>query len=281
MTTSEKPAIYRVSEFLARPEKDVVHLLKEGRLFRAMVDEYSRRGMTVSPKLKNTVQHLVRDLEAALQSAAVPSQENGTAPGVGVDGTGAASAGAPSQSRSFDTEGTTTIMFTDIVASSALTQRLGDRVSRELFSEHDRLVRRVMAAHDGHEVKAMGDGFMIAFASAKRGVACAAAIQRELAALSLEHDEVPQVRIGLSVGEPIKEEGDLFGLSVIKAARVSASAGAGQVLVSELVYRLVVSSGDFRFSSVESVEMKGIDGTQKLYELCWRDDSGSAHGSEE
>jgi class 3 adenylate cyclase len=175
-------------------------------------------------------------------------------------------------------DATTTIMFTDIVSSSALTESLGDKASREVFGVHDELVRRQTVAHDGFEVKAMGDGFMLAFASARRGVACASAIQQELAQVRQGQD-VPKVRIGLSVGEPIAEEGDLFGMSVITAARVSASAGADQVLVSELVYGLVFSCGDFAFSPVAPVELKGIKGDQKLYELHWQGASDASAGN--
>jgi class 3 adenylate cyclase len=175
-------------------------------------------------------------------------------------------------------EATTTIMFTDIVSSTALTVSLGDRASREVFGVHDALVRRQTADHGGYEVKAMGDGFMLAFASARRGVACASAIQSELERVRQEQD-VPKVRIGLSVGEPIAEEGDLFGMSVITAARVSACAGADQVLVSELVYGLVVSCGDFAFSPIAPVEIKGLKGEQKLYELHWQGASDAPAGT--
>lgn len=258
MTTSEKPAISKVSEFLAKPETAVVDLLKEERLFRVMVDEYRRRGVTVYPKLKNNIQTLIRKLEGAVKAASEQAAAQTTDD----------PAPATARPRTAPSDATTTIMFTDIVSSSELTQSLGDRASREVFGVHNELVRRQTADYDGYEIKSMGDGFMLAFGSARRGVACAAAIQRELARLR-EVDDVPGVRIGLSVGEPIEEEGDLFGMSVITAARVSACAGADQILVSELVHGLVISSGDFKFSPVEPVALKGIEGVQKLYELQW------------
>ena len=77
-------------------------------------------------------------------------------------------------------EGTVTILFTDVEGSTALTARKGDEAARALLRAHEQVVRHQVNPHGGHEVKAMGDGFMVAFASARKAVACAAEIQRAL-----------------------------------------------------------------------------------------------------
>ena len=131
-----------------------------------------------------------------------------------------------------------TILFTDIEGSTALTQKLGDAGARELFREHERITREALAAHGGAEVKTMGDGFMVSFGSAAGAIECAIAIQQALA------DGQVKVRIGINAGEPIAEEnpdgrGDLFGTSVILAARIAAQASGGEILASNVVRELV------------------------------------------
>ena len=75
-------------------------------------------------------------------------------------------------------DGTVTIMFSDIEDSTVLTERLGDQAWQELLRKHNALIREQLQAHEGYEVKTMGDGFMVAFQSAKKGLDCAIAIQR-------------------------------------------------------------------------------------------------------
>ena len=161
-------------------------------------------------------------------------------------------------------------MFTDIVGSTAITERLGDPHARELLRIHDQIIQRQTNAHGGTEVKSMGDGFMLSFPSAGRGVACAVAVQRELAQHNSEYPETPlEVRIGLSVGEPVREEQDLYGKSVIQASRISAKAEGGQVLVSQIVRELAASAGQFTFREMGEFDLKGISGPQRLYEVLW------------
>ena len=134
-------------------------------------------------------------------------------------------------------EGTVTVLFTDVEGSTDLTTRRGDEAAREILRAHEELVRQQVQEHGGHEVKAIGDGFMVAFASARKAVACAVGIQRALE----EHnrgqpsDEQVRVRIGLNTGEVVREEDDLFGEAVNAAARIAAKAKGGQILVSEAV----------------------------------------------
>ncbi len=119
-------------------------------------------------------------------------------------------------------DGTVTIMFTDIEGSTAMTERLGDRQAQEVLRIHNAIIREQVAAHQGFEVKSQGDGFMMAFSSARRALECAIAIQQNFAI----HDEARpgepiRVRIGLHTGEAVKEGEDFFGKTVTLAARIA------------------------------------------------------------
>ena len=167
-------------------------------------------------------------------------------------------------------DGTVTIMFSDIVGSTAMTERLGDRRWIEVLREHNRVIRDEVAAHDGFEVKSQGDGFMVAFASASRAVECAAAIQRAFAARAEEApDEAIHVRIGLHTGEAIRERDDFFGRNVILAARIAAQAGAGEVLVSSLLKELTEADADVRFGDARELSLKGLSGTYTVHAVEW------------
>jgi len=130
-----------------------------------------------------------------------------------------------------------TIMFTDIVGSTEITARLGDRRATELVRAHDSIVRRCLAACDGREVKHTGDGIMAAFPDSARGVACAIRIQRAFAHYNSDsHGGEPiHVRIGLDSGEPVEDSNDLFGTTVQRAARICNAAETDQILVTETV----------------------------------------------
>jgi len=183
-----------------------------------------------------------------------------------------------------------TVLFTDVEGSTALTQRLGDTKAREVLREHERLVRECLAAHGGSEVKTMGDGFMASFASATRALECAIAIQRAFAvgaglappegAASSAPTEAIRVRIGLNAGEPVAEEGDLFGTAVNLAARIAAQAQGGEILVSDTVRGLVAGKG-FLFADRGETALRGFEDPVRLYEVRWRpfDSSAGADGS--
>jgi class 3 adenylate cyclase len=152
------------------------------------------------------------------------------------------------------------IMFTDLEASTALTQRLGDEGAQRLLREHDDAVREALGDHGGREVKHTGDGIMASFPSAVAAVASALQIQRDL-----EGAEV-RVRVGLNAGEPIAEHDDLFGTAVQMAARITDRADPGQVLVSRVVADLCAGKS-YKFSSVGVATMKGFDEPVELFEV--------------
>jgi class 3 adenylate cyclase len=174
----------------------------------------------------------------------------------------------PQESR-FD-GGFRTVMFTDIVGSTATTQRLGDDGAMVLVKQHDSIVRGALSACKGKEVKHTGDGIMAAFRSASQAIASAIQIERELDEYNLSHPTEPlRVRIGLSAGEPVEDSSDLFGATVQLAARVCAQAEPCQILVTNVVAELCVGKG-YRFEEQGRVPLKGFDAPPLLHLVLWR-----------
>ena len=160
--------------------------------------------------------------------------------------------------------GTVTVVFTDIEGSTSVVERLGDDRARELFREHDRLVRDAVEQAGGTEVERDGDAFMLVFAGARAAVSCAVETQR-----AIEGSRLPfRVRAGLNTGEVIAEERGYFGRTVFLAARVAAAAQGGQILASEMTRNLVGEHG-VRFEERGTRRLKGLAGTHRLYEVVW------------
>jgi class 3 adenylate cyclase len=167
-------------------------------------------------------------------------------------------------------DGTVSILFTDIENSTAMFEKLGDLRAHEILHEHNAIVREQLAAHEGFEVKAMGDGFMLAFSSARRALLCAIAIQRALADRREKHPSEPiHVRIGLHTGEAIKEAGDFYGKTVILASRIAAEANGGEILVSSTLKEMVDNAGDLRFEKSRDVELQGLAGHHRIHKAQW------------
>jgi class 3 adenylate cyclase len=165
-------------------------------------------------------------------------------------------------------DGTVTIMFSDIEGSTALNERLGDVRWLELLRAHNRVVRDQVRAGEGFEVKSQGDGFMIAFPSARRAIECARSIQDAIARDLGDHPDGPiRVRIGLHTGEAIREESDFYGKNVVVAARIADAAKGGEILASSVVKQLTESAGDVGFEEPREVELAGLAGTHALYKV--------------
>ena len=160
---------------------------------------------------------------------------------------------------------TRTVLFTDIVGHTEMMQRLGDEQGRAVLREHERITRDMLKQHGGAEVKTMGDGFMASFGSVTKAVECAIALQRAFAA---REGEPLSIRIGLNAGEPIEEEGDLFGAAVILAARIAAQAQGGEILASLAVRELCAGKG-FLFSDTGEVTLKGFEEPVRLFAVRW------------
>jgi class 3 adenylate cyclase len=163
-----------------------------------------------------------------------------------------------------------TVLFTDIEASTALTERAGDAKARQILRGYEQLVRDALQTHSGAEVKTMGDGFMASFPSPARALDCAIAIQRAVAERNESASDPLLIRIGLNAGEPIAEEQDLFGTAVILAARIAGQADGGEILASNVVRELAAGKG-FLFADRGEVALRGFEDPARLYEVRWRE----------
>ena len=161
--------------------------------------------------------------------------------------------------------GIRTVLFTDIVGSTELTQRLGDEAAMRVLEIHDSVVRKALGALGGREVKHTGDGIMASFFSAVAAARCAARIHRALAAQGSE--AVPfKVRIGAAAGEPVENHQDLFGATVQLAARLCAHAKPEQSLVSNVVAELCLGKG-LAFQDLGEASLKGFAQPVKVHAI--------------
>jgi class 3 adenylate cyclase len=163
--------------------------------------------------------------------------------------------------------GIRTVLFTDIVGSTSLTQQLGDARAMDLLHMHDTIVRGALGSCNGREVKHTGDGIMASFVSAAAAVRCAAQIQRELS--RRESEDLPiKVRIGGAAGEPVERDQDIFGSTVQLAARLCSHAQPDQILVSNVVAELCIGKG-LHFHPLGEVMLKGFDKPVNVHAVHW------------
>jgi pimeloyl-ACP methyl ester carboxylesterase len=151
-----------------------------------------------------------------------------------------------------------TVLFTDVAGSTEKAAELGDRRWKELVEEHHRRVRGQLARYRGVEVDTAGDGFFASFDGPARAVRCARSIVDAVATLGIE------VRAGVHTGEVETIDGKVGGMAVVIGARVGASAGASEVLVSQTVKDLVAGSG-LAFEDAGEHELKGVPDRWRLY----------------
>ena len=151
-----------------------------------------------------------------------------------------------------------TVLFTDIVGSTARAAELGDAEWRELLREHHSRVRRELARFRGRELDTAGDGFFATFDGPARAIRCASAVQDSVRELGLE------IRAGLHTGECELLEDKITGIAVSIGARVAAHARPGEVLVSSTVKDLVAGSG-LRFVDRGTADLRGVPGTWQLF----------------
>ena len=161
------------------------------------------------------------------------------------------------------------ILFTDMEGSTTLTQQLGDEKAMEILRAHDSIVRDALRAAGGHEVKHTGDGIMAAFHSVVGAARCSVEIQQRLEGESSDLPYPTRVRIGMTAGEPVTENEDLFGAAVQLAARICAASQPGGILASNVVRELSLGKG-LSWKDVGPVVLKGFDEPMNLYELLWR-----------
>lgn len=161
------------------------------------------------------------------------------------------------------------IMFTDLKDSTAMTSRLGDARALHLLHIHNAMTRNALRDFEGREVKHTGDGLMASFVTISDAIQCAIAIQKAFAEYNDSKPETPMyLRIGLSAGEPVEEDNDLFGTTVNLAARVCAHAEPGQILVTQIV-REQYQGEELLFSDMGEITLRGFDHAICVYEAQW------------
>jgi class 3 adenylate cyclase len=163
--------------------------------------------------------------------------------------------------------GIRTVLFTDIVESTALTQRLGDDAALAFLRIHDSIVRDALGSSGGREIKHTGDGIMACFVSAVAAARCATRIHRALAERDQSGDDASiKVRIGAAAGEPVENHLDLFGATVQLAARLCSHAQPAQSLVSNVVAELCIGKG-LAFQDLGEVSLKGFDRPIRIHAI--------------
>ena len=154
-----------------------------------------------------------------------------------------------------------TVLFTDIVDSTAKLAEQGDAAWRDLLQRHHAVIRRQLARYAGREIDTAGDGFFASFDGPARAIRCACAIRDAMPELGL------QIRAGLHTGECEVVDGKVGGIAVHIGARVAHQAAAGEVLVSSTVKDLVAGSG-IRFEERGATELKGVPGTWSMFSVA-------------
>lgn len=172
---------------------------------------------------------------------------------------------------SFAVSALTALLVTDLEGFTRLLVRLGDLEARHLMRVHNSAVRSCLGVHRGVEIAHLGDGVLAAFHSVRGAIACASAIQHAMADISREHPGCPmRARIGVHAGEPLADDGRLFGLCVNTAVRICDAAKPGTVLVSDVVRQLAAGQ-QLRFVDCGLRELDGLPDRVVLHELLLDD----------
>jgi class 3 adenylate cyclase len=152
------------------------------------------------------------------------------------------------------------VLFTDLVDSTAVAERVGDRRWAELLDQHDHVAEQVVTGHGGKLVKSTGDGVLATFTGPSPALRTAVAMRSELSDLGL------QMRAGIHAGEVEDRDGNISGFAVNLAARVEGAAPDGDIYVTSTVRDLLLG-GSFNFEYAGSHDLKGIDGSWHLCRL--------------
>ncbi len=164
--------------------------------------------------------------------------------------------------------GFATILFTDVVLSTPMLTTLGDARMREVMRDHDAVCEAAITKRGGRVVKTIGDAFMAEFTLPSAAIEAAIAIQRGIREQFADSDVPVRLRIGINAGEPIVEDDDLHGASVVIAKRLESEADTGGILVSEVV-RQAVAGKDFEFEDRGEVELKGFEQPVRAWAVRW------------
>jgi DNA-binding NarL/FixJ family response regulator/class 3 adenylate cyclase len=164
-----------------------------------------------------------------------------------------------------------TLLFTDLVASTALFDRVGDEQADGLRRAHFEVLRRVIDEHGGREVKTTGDGLMVAFGSAVAAVRCAVGMQQATTGAA----EGLPIRVGLDAGEPLPDGGDLYGTPVIVASRLCDTAAAGEILASDVVRQIACTRVEEPMPPAGTLKFAGRSERVSYARVLWEPEAAS------
>jgi class 3 adenylate cyclase len=167
-------------------------------------------------------------------------------------------------------DGMMTIVFTDIVGSTAMIERLGEERWLELMHEHNRIVRECVMRHDGEVVKSQGDGFMTVFASSAAALSFSIELQRTLAHHNERYpNEQLPVRIGVHTGNIYAADEDFLGKNVVLAARITGRARGGEILVSAESRGYTEGVRRWTYGRTAELRLKGLAAVHRVHSLDW------------
>ena len=161
------------------------------------------------------------------------------------------------------------ILFTDIMGSTELSQRLSQDAADDVRRDHFSILRQAITEAGGTEVKNLGDGIMVVFGSASAAMGCAVAMQQGVELDNRRRDEAVGLRVGLSGGEVSREDDDYFGDPVVEAARLCARCESGQVLASEWLRLTAGRRSRHECRPLGELALKGLPGPVETVEVLW------------
>jgi class 3 adenylate cyclase len=182
------------------------------------------------------------------------------------------------EGRDVSSTGTVTLVFTDLVGSTAIGTSLHPDDTERLRQTHFAILRDAVVATGGNEVKNLGDGLMVAFSSPSRALACAVAMQQGIQRHNRRAELPLAVRIGIAGGEVTENEGDYFGDPVVEAARLCATADGGQILATDTVRAMVGRHATVELAPFGELELKGLPHRVSTVEVQWTEASGDDDG---
>lgn len=153
-----------------------------------------------------------------------------------------------------------TVVFTDLVSSTEVLRRHGDREGHRTFRDIEMLISDLCTRHRGQVVKHLGDGSLITFKSTQRAISFAMDLQDRMSSAPVG------MRIGMAAGEPIQEDNDIRGAVVVQASRIADVGKAGEIVASDSVRQLVTGKG-FQFESLGDIQLKGFDELQRVWRV--------------
>jgi class 3 adenylate cyclase len=171
------------------------------------------------------------------------------------------------------------VLFTDIVGSTELFQRLSPEAADEVRRNHFSILRQAIAEMEGTEIKNLGDGLMVVFGSASAALSCGVAMQRGVEQDNRGRQYPVGLRVGLSGGEVSREDGDYFGDPVVEAARLCALAESGQVLAADIVRLTAGRRSRHECRSLGELRLKGLPGPVETVEVIWEPLGGADPGT--